>query len=116
VVTIIKAFRSFTISPVFLILLSHPGREDGVLPCAHVTLKLYGRRCLANDLIKQDDGKLWSLEKEREYQRYIAFACSRFISLERFNDSSYLFFNDVDLDGEFCAANSSKYKSELAAY
>lgn len=68
--TITKAYRPFTMSPVLCVTTSAPSCP-GYIP-SEAILKLYDRRCLSNWRDNHDEGKPWSSEKEREYQRFLA--------------------------------------------
>lgn len=94
--TIIQAFRPFTMSPVLRVHLStSDSSHQPRLPTADAVLKLYDRRGLVNKRVEFDDGKPWTLDKEREYRQYISGSRSQIL------DEDHMWEHDDVSDGEF---------------
>ncbi|KAI0080226.1 hypothetical protein K474DRAFT_1689432 [Panus rudis PR-1116 ss-1] len=111
---IIKAYRPFTMSPVLLVSLSISQSPESSskgsmtrIPSTAI-VKLYDRRCFTNFRVDFDEGKPWTLDKEREYRQYLdstSTSTSASPSPSRgsksdFANPTYLWDNDVS-DGEF---------------
>lgn len=117
---ILQAYRPFTMSPVLrLHLHSSPLTNAGHIP-HDVVLKLYDRRCVSNMRKQCDEGKPWSLTKEREYRAYIASVEDRTAPVKDFSNPSYLADEEDISDGEFEAYlkhyAERMFMSEQAAY
>lgn len=112
--TIIQAFRPFTMSPVLRVHLSTSDSSHQPRLPTDAVLKLYDRRCLVNKRAKFDDGRPWTLDKEREYRQYISGSRSQIL------DEDYRWEHDDVSDGEFEAylAGSSlqMFEAERSAY
>ncbi|KAI8992801.1 hypothetical protein BD414DRAFT_482257 [Trametes punicea] len=100
--TIVKAFRPFTMSAVLLVSIVQPSARlhDGLLLPSTAIVKLYDRRCVSNTRDDFDDGKSWSLDKEREYRRYLDDVATVSVTQGNFDNPTYLWDNVLS-DGEF---------------
>ncbi|KAI1783132.1 hypothetical protein LXA43DRAFT_956618 [Ganoderma leucocontextum] len=121
--TIEKAFRPFTLSPVLLVSLAHPSSTspDGQVSLpASAILKLYDRRCLVNNRETYDEGEPWSLDKEREYQRYLDDVATGAVARADFASPRYWRDDRFISDGEFEAylqhTAQKVFHAELATY
>ncbi|KAL1710890.1 hypothetical protein EV121DRAFT_275284 [Schizophyllum commune] len=118
---IVKAYRPFTMSPVLLvsILPSAASSENAYSLPSTVILKLHDRRCFTNIRSDFDEGKPWSLEKEKEYRRYLDGVSSGSATSLDFGSPTFFYDNDVS-DGEFEAylhhVAQRTFDAERAAY
>jgi serine/threonine protein kinase len=83
-VTLIRAYRPFTVSPVFKVRLDRGlSRDSGKL---EGVLKLYDRRCMANFREMYDEGHPHDGQKEKEYEEYLDHLRQGFIKPVNFDD------------------------------
>ena len=94
---IVKAYRPFTMSPVLLvsILPSAASLETAYALPPTVILKLYDRRCFTNIRSDFDEGKPWSLEKEKEYRLYLDGVSNGSATSLDFGSPTFFYYNDV---------------------
>ncbi|KAI4527550.1 hypothetical protein K525DRAFT_186292 [Schizophyllum commune Loenen D] len=118
---IVKAYRPFTMSPVLLvsILPSAASPENAYSLPPTAILKLYDRRCFTNIRSDFDEGKPWSLEKEKEYRQYLDNVSNGSAASLDFGSPTFFYDNDVS-DGEFEAylhhVARKTFEAERAAY
>nr|VWP02630.1 N/A [Ganoderma boninense] len=99
---IVKAFRPFTLSPVLIVSLdrsSAPTNVQAALPPTAI-VKLYDRRCFTNVREEFDEAAPWSLDKEREYRKYLDDVAAGTVARGDFASQTFMWDNDVS-DGEF---------------
>ncbi|KAI0631061.1 hypothetical protein C8Q77DRAFT_1219273 [Trametes polyzona] len=118
---IAKAYRPFTMSPVLLIFIAQPPTfsQGGPSIPSTAIVKLYDRRCFTNVRTEFDEGKPWSLDKEKEYRQYLDDVAAGSAALGDFGNPAYFWENDVS-DGEFEAYLSyvalKTFDAERASY
>ncbi|KAI0803042.1 hypothetical protein BC629DRAFT_1580967 [Irpex lacteus] len=114
---IVKAYRPFTMSPVLLVSTTQSSASSELPSTAIV--KLYDRRCFTNVRNDFDEGKPWSLDKEKEYRQYLDDISTGSAARGDFGSPTYMWDNDVS-DGEFEAylhhVAQSTFDSERTAY
>ncbi|KAI5895061.1 uncharacterized protein SCHCODRAFT_02535618 [Schizophyllum commune H4-8] len=99
---IVEAYRPFTMSPVLLVSIPPPAAslENGPPLPSTAIFKLYDRRCFTNIRTDFDEGKPWSLEKEKEYRQYLDDVSNGSATPLDFGSPTFFYDNDVS-DGEF---------------
>ena len=89
-------------SPVFLVSVTQlsASPESGPSLPSTAIVKLYDRRCFTNIRNDFDEGKPWSLDKEKEYRKHLDDVSAGAVTQGDFSQPTYLWDNDIS-DGEF---------------